>query len=263
MNGRLSRADRRTLQRDDAPYLSRPLQLSGDPRSMAANVRHVVHILRSPTAKSPSAEAMAHIAAVHDRTVPKAVEKMVACKKGCFHCCSQMVVISATEAFAVAAEVRRRTGMPAAVTRVAQETGALTLEERLGRDIFCPLLSDAACSIYSARPLGCRGFVSTSLEACLAAFTRGEAPNIPSPIDATSVLYACRIMLIAAQRLLGLDDATYEMNTAVAAALAGEDTESRWLAGQRIFAGVSASPPPPPQFETAIRQLVAYVAPTV
>jgi len=263
MNSRLSRADRRTLQRDDAPYLTRPLQISGDPRSMAAHIRHVVHLLRSPTAKSPSADAMAHIAAVHDRTVPKGVEKLLACKKGCFHCCSQMVVISAAEAFAVAAEVRRKPGMPAAVTRVAQEAGGLTLEQRLGSDIFCPLLTDAICSIYPARPLGCRGFGSMNLDACLAAFTRGETPDIPTPTDAVSVLYACRMMLIAAQRLLGLDDGTYEMNSAVAAALTADDTEARWLAGEKVFAGVSASPPPPPQFETAIRQLVAFVAPTV
>lgn len=263
MNSRLSRAERRTLQREDAVFLSQPLRLGGDPRSMAAHIRHVVHMLRAPQAKSPSAEAIAHVLAVHDRTVPRQAEALVACRKGCSHCCSQMVIISAPEAFYVAQQLRSRPETAAAVAEISRLTGAMSLEERLGRDIFCPMLKDAICSIYAARPLGCRGFVSTSLEACLAAFTRGEVPNIPMPNDAISVLYGCRMLLIAALRLAGLKDSNYEMNGAVAAVLAHEDAERRWLRGEDIFAGLAATPPPPPQFETAIRQLTAYVAPTL
>lgn len=263
LSNRLSRTERRSLQRDDAAYLSLPLHMGTDPRSIAAHVRHVVHALRSPSAKSPASDAVAHVTALHDRTVSKESEKLLACRKGCFHCCSQMVVVSAPEAFYVAAAVRRRPEMASAVAGIAQRTGSMTLEQRLGQDLFCPMLKDAICSIYATRPLGCRGFVSTSLDACLAAFTRGEAPNIPMPSDSVSVLYACRMLLIAALRLARLDDGVYEMNSAVAVALTHEDSETRWLAGENIFAALAPAPPPPPQFETAIRQLVAFVAPTV
>jgi hypothetical protein len=263
MNSRLSRPERRALQRQDETFLSLPLHMGTDPRSMAAHVRHVVHALRSPSAKSPSSDAVAHVLALHDRTVPKQAEKMLACRKGCSHCCSQMVVITAPEAFYVAAQLRSRPDAAAAVAAVARETGGLTLEQRLGKNIFCPLLSETICTIYAGRPLGCRGFVSTSLEACLAAFVRGESPDIPMPNDSISVLYACRMLLLAALRLAGLTDGVYEMNSAVAVALSAKDAEARWLAGEDLFAGLQASPPPPPQFETAIRQLMAHVAPTV
>lgn len=83
------RTERRDLQRHDKPYLSQPLHMGGDPRSMAAHLRYVVQALRSPTSKSPSSDAVAHIGALHDRTVPKQTEKMLACRKGCSHCCSQ------------------------------------------------------------------------------------------------------------------------------------------------------------------------------
>ena len=263
MNSRLSRPERRALQRQDEGFLSQPLHLGSDPRSIAAHIRHVVHALRSPTAKSPSADAVAHLLALHDRTVPKQAEKLLACRKGCSHCCSQMVVITAPEAFYVAAQIRAKPGMAAAVEEVARTTASLTLEQRLGRNIFCPMLTDAICSIYAARPLGCRGFVSTDLEACLAAFVRGEAPSIPMPNDSISVLYACRMLLLAGLRLAGLKDGVYEMNSAVAVALRATDAEAKWLAGEDLFAGLQAAPPPPPQFETSIRQMVAYVAPTL
>ncbi len=244
-------------------FLSQPLHMGTDPRSMAAHVRYMVHALRSPSAVSPSADAVAHVLALHDRTVPKQAEKLLACRKGCSHCCSQMVVVTGAEAFYVAAQVRKRPEMAAAVAEVAQRTAALTLEERLGRNIFCPMLSDAICSIYAARPLGCRGFVSTNLEACLAAFVRGETPDIPMPNDSISVLYACRMLLLVALRLAKVTDGVYEMNSAVAVALASKDAEAQWLAGGDVFAGLQATSPPPPQFETSIRQMMAFVAPTL
>ncbi|MGE4064880.1 MAG: YkgJ family cysteine cluster protein [Rhodospirillaceae bacterium] len=230
---------------------------------MMAHIRHVVQALRSPTSKSPSSDAVAHVLAVHDRTVPKQAEKLLACRKGCSHCCSQMVVVTAPEAFYVAAQLRSRPEAAAAVAEVARQAGAMTLEQRLGKNIFCPLLTDTICSIYAGRPLGCRGFVSTNLDACIAAFTRGETPDIPMPNDSISVLYACRMLLLAALRVAGLKDGVYEMNSAVAVALGSKDAESQWLAGKDLFAGLQASPPPPPQFESAIRQMVAHIGPTV
>lgn len=263
MNNRLSRPERRALQRQDDMFLSQPLQMGGDPRSMAAHVRYVVRALRSPTAKSPSSDAIAHVLALHDRTVPKSAEKLLACRKGCSHCCSQMVVVTAPEAFYVAREIRKRPEMAEAVREVATQTATLTLDERLGRNIFCPMLKDAICSIYATRPLGCRGFVSTNLDACLAAFVRGETPDIPMPNDSISVLYACRMLLLAGLRLAGLRDGVYEMNSAVAVALSAPDAEGQWLAGKDLFAGLQATPPPPPQFEHSIRQMMNFVAPTL
>ncbi len=263
MNSRLSRPERRALQRQDEVFLPQPLHMGTDPRSIAAHIRYVVHALRSPSAKSPSSEAVAHVLALHDRTVPKQAEKLLACRKGCSHCCSQMVVITAPEAFYVAAQIRNKPEMAAAVQEIARQTATLTLDERLGRNIFCPMLTDAICSIYATRPLGCRGFVSTNLDACIAAFVRGETPNIPMPNDSISVLYACRMLLLASLRLAGLKDGVYEMNSAIAIALSAKDAEAQWLAGADLFAGLQSTPPPPPQFESSIRQMMAFVAPTI
>lgn len=262
MTGRLSRSERRALQREDALVLPLPLTLGSDPRPVAAHVRHIIRLLRNPQADSPCSDAMAHVTGLFDRTVP-APPAPLACRKGCCHCCTQMVVLTAPEAFFVAAQIRRRSKSVAAVREAHAQTQGLSLHERLRSGVMCPLLEDAICSIYPARPLGCHAFVSTELNACLAAFVRGETPNIPMPADYVSVLQLCRMFLLAALRLSGRPAATYEMNHALTALLGQDNAEARWLAGEDVLADVPAAAPPPPQYAEAIAKLAAFVAPTL
>lgn len=263
MTERLSRAERRNLQRLDQRILGLPLFMGEDARPVAAHVRHVVHLLRTPQSASPCTEALAHIGALLDRTVPDSANKMIACRKGCSHCCSQLVIVTAPEAFAVAGQIAKRPKVVAVIKEVAASVGQQTMEERLKAMVFCPMLEDAACSIYGGRPLGCRGFVSVDLEACLKMFTRGEHADIPMPNDSVQVLYACRMLLAVALQVMNLREAVYEMNSAVARVLTTENAEARWLVGEDIFAGIQEGAPTPPQFAQAIQRLAEYVAPTV
>ena len=259
-DNRLQRAERRALQREDEKYLGLPLNLGPDPRSIAAHVRHVARLFSQPSLESPCAEVMAHLGELYSRTVPRA---QVACRRGCASCCTQMVSVTAPEALWVAATIRRRAQSVEKMRAADAQTHGLTIDERLKSHIVCPLLVEDACSIYAARPLGCRGFVSVDLNACLATFVGGAAPNIPMPASYTDILYAVRMLLYAALRIKGLKDAAYELNAAVLAALAVEDPEARWLAGEDIFAGVPITGGVPPHFDLAISQLAAHVAPTV
>ncbi len=259
-DGRLSRADRRNLQRDDAAFLARPLAMGGDPRSLGAHLRRTVRLLQDRSARSPCSDAVAHITALYEKTVPD--HPQIACRKGCSFCCTQNVAVTAPEAFFVAAAIRSDKAKVAALLETDETLRGMTAEDRLGH-VLCPLLEDAACSIYASRPLACHGFVSVDLQACIAAFVEHQAPNIPMPQANTNTLYATRMMLKAALRLIGLDDQTYEMTPAVALILRTNDAEKRWLAGEKIFASLPGDPPIPPQFDVAINQMAAYVAPTL
>ena len=263
MSDRLSRTERRNLQRQDAEILPRPLPMNQDPRPVAAHIRHVVKLLRAPQSKSPCSEAIAHVTGLFDRTVPAQANKMIACTKGCAYCCTQMVVLTLPEAFFVAAQIRHKKQTVAAVMEAAAKIGALSLDERLQAKVFCPLLDNALCSIYAARPLGCHAFVSTNLEACIATFTRGEVPNLSMPSDTVNALYAVRMMLTASLRLAGLDHGHYEMLGTLAVILGHENAEARWLAGENIFTDLKPGPSAPAHFEHAISQLVAFAAPTI
>lgn len=259
-DNRLQRAERRALQKEDEKYLSQPLNPGPDPRSISAHVRHVVRLFSSPSQDSPCAEAMNHLGALYSRTVPKA---QLACRRGCASCCTQLVSVTAPEALWVAATIRRRARTVEKVRAADVQTRSLLMEERLKSHIVCPLLEDDACSVYASRPLGCRHFVSVNLDACIATFVHGAEPQIPMPASHTDILYAIRMALYAAMRLKGLKDAAYELNAAVMTALKFEDAEARWLAGEDIFADVPGTRTVPPNFELAISQLVAHIAPTV
>jgi len=234
--------------------------ISGDPRSMAAHLRHVVGLLQDPASRSPCSAAVAHLTALYDRTV--APHPDIACRKGCAYCCSQDVAVTAPEAFFVAATIRNNPAAVAAVLEAEQRLTGLTPEARLGK-VMCPLLADAACSIYAARPLGCHGFVSVNLQACIDTFVEHKPPQVPMPQNNVSTLYAVRMMMKAALRLIGREDQTFEMVPAVAAILRQQNAERRWLAGEPVFASVRGDGLIPHDFELGIQQMAAHVRPTI
>lgn len=227
---------------------------------MAAHLRQTVKLLRSEGAASPCAAAVAHLTALYARTVKP--HPGIACSKGCSYCCSQDVSVSGPEAFVVAAAVARDPRLAAAILETDEKLRTLTPEERLGK-VLCPLLVDKICAIYASRPIACHAFVSVSLPACIAAFVEHKPPDIPQPADDIQTMYAVRMLMLAALRLTGLSDQTYEMTPAVAAILRQPDAERRWLQGAPVFADVTPNPPIPPQFNAGINGMVAHVAPTL
>ncbi len=259
MSGRLSRPERRALQKQDEHFLRLPLDPGPDPRSMGAHLRHVVRLLQNSRSASPCSDAVAYLTALYERSLPPF--EGIACRKGCSHCCTQPVSITAAEAMFVAAALKDRPDRAAALLDYEQLSRTVPAAE-LGRR-YCPLLVEDACSIYAARPLACHSFVSTSLDACIAAFDRGEEPQIPMPADGVNLLYVCRMMLMAALRLVGADDGAYELTPAVAAALNAPDAERRFLAGEYVFAPAGPGERPPPAYDQAIQEMAAFVYPTL
>ena len=173
-----------------------------------------------------------------------------------------MVTLTAPEAFFVAAQLRERPKTVATIGQAHSLTGGLTVKARLRSKVSCPLLDDAVCSVYAARPLSCHGFVSMDLKACIAGLADGEPPNIPIPGLNVAMLDTCRMLYTAALRLAGLPVTVYEMNQALVTILATERAEARWLAGEDILAGV-AQAPPPSRYDKTVAQMTAFIAPTV
>jgi Fe-S-cluster containining protein len=195
--------------------------------------------------------------------VPKGAHDKVVCRKGCSFCCSQLVTLTAPEAFFVAAALRKRADLGAKIAAADQTTRGMSLDARLAAHIICPLLEADACAVYAARPLGCHAFVSVNVDACIATFRNGAPPQIPQPAEHSAVLYACRVALMAAIRLAGWAGKSYEMNGAVTIALQDPESERRWLAGEDVLAGTEAGGQTPPEAAAIMDRIVANVAPTV
>ena len=144
MTDRPSRTERRVVLGDHKAFLRQPLQLGDNPRSIIAHVRHVARLL-SGSSKSPCSEAIAHITTIQDRTVPSAAWKDVACKRGCSHCCTQFVMVSAPEAFFIAEQIRDRPKTIAALREANAKTQGMLQHDRILARIWCPFLENDIC----------------------------------------------------------------------------------------------------------------------
>jgi Fe-S-cluster containining protein len=257
----LTPQERSRIAQQDSYYLLMPLELGPSPLSIAAHTRKMARLLRDKQSPSPCGEVVQHLARLYDRSAP--TTPAIVCKKGCGHCCSQPVSVTALEACHVAAPLQGRPATAAAVTEAAARIAALSPALRWRDWPRCPMLVDESCSVYAARPLGCHAFVSMRLEACLAAFQAREEPHIPMPRNHVDMLQACRVALYAAMRLVGLRECSYEMAPAIEVILRTPDAEARWLKGEDLLAGLEDPTPIPPAVEVEIANLAGFVAPTL
>jgi hypothetical protein len=242
------------LARQDAHYLNLPLQVGSDPSSMAAHLRQIVRLLRHD-----AREAVRYLGELYERSIGPQAD--IACKRGCAFCCVPTVVVTAAEAFAVAAELRERPEPAVALAGYPKRR----LGEPKGDWRPCPFLApDKACSVHAVRPLSCHGFVSRDLQACIGFFSgRRESADFKVG-ERQSVQNLCRMMLCAAHLLAGRGaQPGYELTSAVAAILRQPDAEARWRRGENVLRDVAPGPPFPPGFAAEIERMAAFVAGTV
>lgn len=170
---------------------------------------------------------------------------LLACRRGCAHCCHTFVSARAPELLFVRATIpgREREAVRADVDAAYAVTGMLSPGERGGMAPPCPMLRDGACRIYAARPMTCRMAVSESAEACARAFAPGAGPEpIPIPEAYPTLRRGYSLALAGALRRAGFPAWSYEFNAGMQTALARPDAEAAWLAGEDIFADVPRDP---------------------
>jgi Fe-S-cluster containining protein len=258
MSATLSAAQRRALAEQDARWLDLPLSNNGDPASVAAHVRHLVKLMGGGR-RASAAAAASHWGQLYDRSVPQGFA--LACRQGCAHCCCQVVLVYAPEAFRVAALMRERSERLAAMQGAAEKWRGGASDS--GRRVTCPLLSNNACSIYEARPLNCRAFVAIDVRECISTFVMMGKFAVRMPVPVTSMRTFCHMLMMSALRLAGKNIALYEMNAAITRVLATPDAEARWLSGENIFEGLEQDVPIVPEIDAQIEGLAAFVAPTI
>lgn len=116
------------------------------------------------------------------KALDEVFQPRLACKKGCAYCCHIPVAVSVPEAVN-ALKFAEATFSPERFARLLQRLAAadelvasLTPEQRAHRNLACPFLEQDQCSIYEARPVGCRAWHSLDVEPCKAGYKQPEAP---------------------------------------------------------------------------------------
>jgi hypothetical protein len=165
----------------------------------------------------------------------------VVCSAGCDHCCRTLpVMVSPVEVFTLAHRVRDTLGADpclaerlaggAPATGAASATGAAPARGSLPP---CPLLGPGGlCSVYSSRPLACRGCVSADVEACAACDDNRLVPrSTVHQLGAGAMVKG----VCDALDSLGLVSTPVELRAAVALAFGDGEAEKRWLRGEDVF----------------------------
>ena len=99
-----------------------------------------------------------------------------------------------------------------------EQLAGRSFDEPTTESFPCPLLRDNRCSVYNIRPLTCRGYNSTSVEACKAAHV---SPDVMVPLFALlkDVTDGATVGTATALRAMGFNDALVDLGTALHIAL--------------------------------------------
>jgi hypothetical protein len=156
----------------------------------------------------------------------------LACGAGCSFCCWLRIDVRAHEVFLLVRELQRtRTGTELADLRVA----AASRSQEGNRVGSCPLLVQGRCSVYTARPAACRRHHSRSATACETLFHGGD------PGEGIDYHFLSEMGRFASNGThnafvaAGFDGFSYDLNAALAEALADPTCGLRWFARQKAF----------------------------
>jgi Fe-S-cluster containining protein len=178
----------------------------------------------------------------------------LACAQGCSWCCHFTVDVRAVEVVRILGALRELA--PETRARIEREIAAneavlrsLDDLQRMQRNIKCPFLDAGRCSIYLARPQTCRNYHATDAAGCRRSYEQPENLEIDPEFAAlTYQIGGAHVEAFAnALRDAGYDVAAYEMNIALAAALAQgcDAVRERFEGRTQPFSDVDGADVPP------------------
>lgn len=151
------------------------------------------------------------------------------CSEGCSYCCCKPGVLTSIPELLRILDHVRSSFHPDAIAAlrerarryVAQIEGR-SFNDRVDESVPCPLLVDARCSVYEFRPLVCRGYNSTNVDACRGAH---EDANVLVPIFSVlkDVTDGATVGAAQALRKAGFNDALVDLGTSLDIALDAGD----------------------------------------
>ena len=185
-------------------------------------------------------------------------EERIECTAGCNHCCHEPVGVTPPEALLVYAhlEQSRSTEDLALLRQKLSERSeairGLTTSERYSPEQPCPLLQEGSCSVYSVRPLACRGMNSLDRADCerrlhdpvrRAEFLRtGQGGRVlVAPLVASQAISVGLQLTLFEQ--FGLDMRQLDLIWALDLLFSGEqDVAREWAEGQSSFQPALGAP---------------------
>jgi len=204
-------------------------RLSKDDPNALRETQELLARLQRPWSAPPGVSTLERHAGLYD-AVDAEIEAIkgrlpapLPCAQGCNHCCQfNEIWVSALEAALI---VRHVEALPAASRdAIVARIRAFRGKSGGGPDSPCALLEREGCSIYSVRPLPCRGYSSLSEAACRARLRDGGA-DPPNLVATRIVEFAAMDIAEAGRR------PPYEINSLLHRIYSDPAKPRRWAAG--------------------------------
>lgn len=219
--------------------------LSGERlRTWAANLaRRVVerHALQPRSAETPLAIAT-ELEAGANAVLEQVSRRMhLDVAKACPNTRPRQIAVTAPEVFAITAELER--SHPKSELPIIRELAALNarrsrfvmMDEFPNAGINCPLRTqDGHCLTFTNRPIACRSFCDSC--PCAGNGSCRDAEETSATSVAMQLHEGMADGLSEGLRQVGLDGDTYDLNDALATALATPHAAARWSRGEAVFA---------------------------
>jgi Fe-S-cluster containining protein len=170
------------------------------------------------------------------------------CQENCFYCCCKPGVLATIPEFLRLLDHVRSTFTAEAVEalidrarRYAAQIDGRSFDDLVDELVPCPLLVDGRCSAYEVRPLVCRGYNSTNVDACRAA-SRDSTVTIPIFAVLKDVTDGATVGAAQCLDAQGLNGALIDLGTALHIALsAGDEFVTAVVDGAPVLAAAENS----------------------
>jgi hypothetical protein len=199
-------------------------------------------------------EIAADACAFTDEKISEAKEsyglpKPIACREGCDWCCHVRVEVDATEVFRIIAFLGANCShdeLEQTIQRIKSlddQTRGMRTTHRARTKLPCALLVNRRCSIYSVRPLACRGDNSVDAGQCEACYNQGHPAGLNKRAWMPQLQLALCILhgMSAGLKQSGLQSDNLELTAALRIGIETPKALERWLAGERIFKNAIAA----------------------
>lgn len=151
------------------------------------------------------------------------------CKEACWYCCCKPNVLTSIPELVRILEYVRTTftldamsALKERAQRYAAQMKGRRFEDPLNDSVPCPLLVEGRCSAYEVRPLICRGYNSTNVNACRTAHENADA-LVPTFALLKDVTGGATVGAAQCLKAAGFNDSLVDLGTALHIALAAGD----------------------------------------
>ncbi len=161
------------------------------------------------------------------------------CQEGCHYCCCKpgvlasipellriLALIHSTFSEADVLALRER------AKRYGEQVAGRNFNELVDESVPCPLLVDGRCSVYEVRPLVCRGYNSTDVDACRKAHSDRTA-RVPIFAMLKDVTDGATVGAAQSLKAAGFNDSLIDLGTALQLALPGGEAFSQTIMEDR------------------------------